>query len=187
VLLFTGIDAPLAAAQSFQGTTAVQVNGGVTLPVGSIADFWGAGPAGRLCLRFPATPGVSLGLEGGFTLPSSNLPEEDTFQVPIRLLFFIPLAGEAASTPYFAFGPGATVNIFSFDYPTGYFSDGSPAQSTTKTKTYFAYTVKVGYLLRPESMTNTFFDLGMRYEQQMVGDGDDWRNVDLEVGVGLGF
>jgi hypothetical protein len=185
VLVLGGFCSNSAVAQSFEGTAALELLGGVSIPEGTAGDTWGSGPVGRLSLRFPATPEISLGLEGGVVAPNSNSQYLDFLQVPIRLLFYVPLAGEAASTPYFAFGPGATVNIFSSSIPTEMLLEGE--SNETNTETHFSYALKVGYLLRPESMTNTFFDLGARYEQQIITDADDWRNIDLEVGVGLAF
>jgi hypothetical protein len=93
---------------------------------------------------------------------------------------YFPLAPEASGTPYLAVGVGATINMFGC-------KDKEVTCYLDKTETFFAYTAMFGYTIRPEAMANAFFDFGVRYEQQLINDREDYRNLDLEIGIGLCF
>jgi hypothetical protein len=164
--------------QAFENISSVLFSGGASVPSGDLGDAYGAGPFGRITYRTPVSETIHLGLETGVTGPSADVNEFELLQIPIRLLAIFPIAGEAASTPFLAIGGGATINSESIKASNG---------SESNTKVYLTYTVQLGYALRPEAMESTLFDLYIRYEQQVINDQSDFRNIDIGVGVGLCF
>jgi hypothetical protein len=166
--------------QAYEGTSHLLVAGGVTVPFGGIGDFFNAGPEGRLTIRFPVSQMVSLGLQGGITGPRASDDDSELMQVPVKAVFYFPIAPEASGTPYVAVGAGATFNIF------GCKENRSPCYKDT-TETYFTYSVTLGYTMRPEAYTSVFFDFAVRYEQQLINDYTDYKSMEVEAGIGLCF
>lgn len=158
ILVFSNILAvgtwAIASGQAFENTNSLLVSGGISIPTTDIGSMYGTGPFGLITYRLPATQTIHIGLETGVTGPSSDVSGLELLQIPLRLMAIIPVAGEAASTPYFALGGGATINSVSA-------KDTSDGKSSTKV--YPTYVFQLGYTLRPESMANTVFDVYIRY------------------------
>lgn len=172
---------PYAAfGQSFENTTAVFVNGGFTFPFGGGASSWGPGVLGEVHAWFPFTPTISGGIRVGITNPSSDEDKRTLLTFPFQALLIFPLAPEAGATPYLEFGIGATHDKVTYD-------DELKPGIEDCSDTYLTHSVKLGYAMRPESMRNTIFDLGIRYMQQNIQNQSDWRNFDITIGVGLCF
>lgn len=168
-----------ACGQAYENISSVLFSGGVSVPSsGDLVDAYGVGPFGRVTYRMPASRTFHLGLETGLTGPSADVNGFELLQIPLRLLIVFPVAGEAASTPFLAISGGATINSESVKAGDG---------SESNTKVYLTYTVQLGYTLRPEAMESTLFDLYIRYEQQLINNRSDIRNIDIGVGVGLCF
>ena len=169
----------LVHGQTYENVSHLLVTGGVTIPTGDFGDFWSAGPQGRLTIRLPLSSAMTLGLQAGIAGPRSSDDYLELTQIPLRAIIYFPLAPEASGTPYIAVGGGATMNMFGC-------KDGSTMCSDT-TNTYFTYAVAIGYTIRPEAWANAFFDFSVRYEQQIINDAADIKNLDFEAGIGLCF
>jgi hypothetical protein len=132
---------------------------------------------------------MAFGLQGGVVGPMSKDDNSELMQVPLRGLLYFPLAPEASGTPYFALGAGATIDIFGCQKEAAVapcYLDCLP-DSTDDTQVHFAYTLAIGYTMRPESMARAFFDFAVRYDQQVIDNVADYTNLDAEVSVGLNF
>ncbi len=173
-----------AVGQTYENTTHVLVSGGTSTPVGGLSDFWSTGPQGRLTLRFATGSSMSIGLQAGVAGLHTDDGNSELVQYPMRIMAYFPLAPEGSGTPYIAVGAGPTVNMFGCKEKVGpcYLADNKD-----DTRMYFAYSVMLGYTMRPEAMANTFFDFGIRYDQQVINDKTDYKNLDVEVGIGLAF
>jgi hypothetical protein len=170
--------AGLAGAQAFENTRVATLGIGMMIPTVAMSHLYDPGITGRAGIRFPISKGTSFGIESGIMLPNHKSGSQTLYQVPVRTLFYFPLAAEGSSTPYLALGPGVTFN-----------SLGNDAGATgPKTRDpYFTWAVKLGWAFRPELLSNTVFDLGARYEEQSIGFSSDFQSVEIEAAVGKPF
>lgn len=182
VLLLVGVALlpGTVAGQTFENTPQVMITAGTSTPVGGISDFWSTGPQGKLTIRVPLGGSMAAGLQGGLAGPRSSDDNSELLQVPLRGLIYFPLAPEASGTPYLAVGVGPTINAFTC-------RDESATCYLDKTKVYFAYSLVVGYTMRPEAMAHAFFDFAIRYDQQVINNEADFTGVDAELSIGLAF
>lgn len=164
--------------QTYESTTHLMISGGTSTPVRGLNEFWSTGPHGRLTIRFPMGGTLWGGLQGGVVGLGTDESNSELVQFPLRVLAYFPLAPEASGTPYIAFGVGATVNKFSC-------RDKIKTCYLDEAKNNVAYTVAVGYTMRPEAMAHAFFDFGIRYDQQIVNNKNDYIDIGVEVGIGL--
>lgn len=167
-------------SQVFENSGSLIGNFGYSLPSGPVNDSYNPGPTVSVIYRGSLGPTTTIGVKGGLVIPSSDSDGYEFYQIPFRILLYFPMAGEAASSPYFALGPGLTYNNEEFKHPI-------TLESKSTSHTYVAYTLTLGYALRPESMGTTMFDFAVSYEQQFVNDGRDLRNFDFTFGIGLCF
>lgn len=163
------------------------VTAGSSTQLGGLSPYWDTGAQGKLTIRIPAGCSMAFGLQGGVVGPMSKDDNSELVQVPLRALLYFPLAPEASGTPYLALGAGATIDIFDCQKEAlPCYLDCLP-DTTDDTQIHFAYTLILGYTMRPESMARAFFDFALRYDQQVIDDVADYTNLDAEVSVGFNF
>jgi hypothetical protein len=177
-IIFTISFAITAFSQTFENTSTLLVSGGISVPTGDLGDVYGEGPFGRITYRLPTPVSFHIGIETGINGPSSNVEDLELLQIPLRILAVFPFVEESASTPFFAVGGGATINKS---------ENKGNEEPDSSTDVYMTYTVQLGYTLRPESMESTLFEIYIRYEQQLINDSSDFRNLDVGLGIGLCF
>lgn len=177
-LSLVGISAGRASAQAFEKAPAAMLGVGMTIPIGSMSDFYDPGITGRVGVRMPISQGMSFGVESGIMAPNEKSGSQSLFQFPVRALLYFPLASEASSTPYIALGPGVTFNSV---------GDDGVSSGSDERDPYFSYALKIGWAFRPEHMASTLFELGARYEQQFIGHSPDFQTAELEACVGRVF
>lgn len=172
--------------QTFGMGPQIMVTAGSSTQLGGLSPYWDTGPQGKLTIRIPVG-GVAFGLQGGAVGPLSKDDNSELAQIPLRGLLYFPLAPEASGTPYLAVGAGATIDIFDCQTMAHPCYLDCLQDSTDDTQVHFAYTLILGYTLRPESMARAFFDFAVRYDQQVIDNVADYTNLDAEVSVGLNF
>jgi hypothetical protein len=165
----------------------LMITAGSSTQLGGLSPYWDTGAQGKLTIRIPVGGSMAFGLQGGVVGPMSKDDNSELMQVPLRGLLYFPLAPEASGTPYLAVGAGATIDIFGCQrVAMPCYLDCLP-DSTDDTQVHFAYTLILGYTMRPEAFARAFFDFAVRYDQQVIDNVADYTNLDVEVSVGLNF
>lgn len=173
--------------QSYGTGPQIMLTAGSSTQLGGLSPYWDTGAQGKVTFRIPVGGSMAFGLQGGAVGPLSKDDNSELVQVPLRGLLYFPLAPEASGTPYLALGAGATIDLFDCQSMAHPCYLDCLADSTDDTQVHFAYTVILGYTLRPESMVRAFFDFAVRYDHQVIDNVADYTNLDAEVSVGLNF